>query len=107
MTNFGQKNLGAGIFIVNDMRRTWIKDKKARGYLAAYLEAGHVSQMVLLSATSLGLHTWITGTFRDDYVSEMLQLIDVPCFASFFIGLGYGDNSSIPKKFLEKLTLQA
>src|SRR5690606_31824833 len=54
---FWAKNLSAGIFIVNDMRRTWIKDKKARGYLAAYLEAGHISQTILLSATTLGLHT--------------------------------------------------
>lgn len=98
---FWAKNLSAGIFIVNDMRRTWIKDKKARGYLAAYLEAGHVSQTALLSATALGLHTWITGTFRDDVVDEMLQLKGSPCFASFFVGLGYGSNCSIPDKFLE------
>jgi len=101
---FWAKNLSAGLFIVNDMRRTWIKDKKARGYLAAYLEAGHLSQTILLTATALGLHTWITGSFRDDVVEEKLQLKNSPCFASFFIGLGFGDNGSIPEKFIKTIS---
>ncbi len=100
---FWAKNLSAGIFIVNDMQRTWIKDKKARGYLAAYLEAGHISQTILLGATALNLNTWITGTFRDDVIDNLLQLKGSPCFASFFVGLGYGDNGSIPNKFIEVL----
>ena len=100
---FWAKDLSAGIFLVNDMRRTWIKDKKARGYLAAYLEAGHLSQTILLSATALGIHTWITGTFKDDIVNEKLQLLNSPCFASFFVGLGFGSNSSIPEKFIETI----
>ena len=100
---FWAENLSAGIFIVNDMRRTWIKDKKNRGYLASYLEAGHISQTLLLASTALGLQTWITGTFRDDIVDDLLQIKGSPCFASFFVGLGYGDNNSIPKKFIETL----
>ena len=103
---FWAKNLSAGIFIVNDMRRTWVKDKKARGYLAAYLEAGHVSQTILLAATSLKLQTWLTGTFRDDVVDNLLQLKGSPCFASVFVGMGYGDNGSIPKKFIETIRQQ-
>lgn len=100
---FWAKNLSAGVFIVNDMRRTWVKDKKHRGYLASYLEAGHISQTLLLASTALNLQTWITGTFRDDIVDDLLQIKGSPCFASFFVGLGYGDNSSIPKKFIETL----
>jgi SagB-type dehydrogenase family enzyme len=104
---FWAKNLSAGIFIVNDMRRTWVKDKKARGYLAAYLEAGHLSQTILLAATALELSTWITGTFRDDVVNEKLQLTGSPCFASFFIGLGVGNNCSIPETFTKTLLNKA
>jgi len=96
------KDLSAGIFIVNDLQKMWIKDKTARGYLATHQESGHVSQNILLSATSLGLHTWITGSFRDDFVLEKL-LLDSDEFVSLFIGFGKGSNAPVSKEYIKIL----
>jgi SagB-type dehydrogenase family enzyme len=102
---FWAKDLAAGIFVVHDLRRTWIKDISARGYISCYLEAGHISQNILLSATALKLNTWISGAFRDDILQNILHL-PYYRFASLFIGMGSGTNEAIPKQYLEILEQQ-
>lgn len=42
------KGIAFGLFITVDMRRVWIKDKKTRGYVSAYVELGHISQNIQL-----------------------------------------------------------
>lgn len=98
---FWAQDIPIGIFLVHDMRKTWVKDHKNRGYLAAYLEAGHISQNIQLAAKAFDLDTWITGTFRDDKIDDLLCLETIPSFATFFVGLGYGTNESLPEKFVE------
>lgn len=97
---FWARNLAAGIFIINDLQMTWVKDKTCRGYLASHQEAGHISQNILLSATALKLHTWISGSFRDDYLNKKLCLEDHQ-FVSLFIGFGKGSNEPVSKEYLD------
>jgi SagB-type dehydrogenase family enzyme len=97
-------NLSAGIFIINNLQMAWIKDKTCRGYLASHQEAGHISQNILLAATALGLHTWMSGSFRDDFLNEVLFLQDHQ-FVSLFIGLGKGSNEPVSKEYLNLLTI--
>lgn len=94
-------NFSVGIVLTIDLKTVWIKDKNIRGYLSAYLEAGHISQTVLLLATSCGINTWITGSFRDNVLSEKLKISDNSVFPVFFVGLGYGDDSPIPRSLLD------
>ena len=96
------EGLAAGIFITADMQRMWIKDPGHKGYLCAYLESGHVSQTLLLSATALKHQTFITGAFRDDIVSQKFNLPD-SMFSTFFIGLGHGINKAVPEQILKYL----
>jgi SagB-type dehydrogenase family enzyme len=102
MDQFWLENLACGIFIVNDMRTIWLKDRLSRGYLASHQECGHLSQNVLLSATALKLQTWISGTFRDDFLQERLELPSYR-FVSLFIGIGHGTNQAISQKYMNLL----
>ena len=43
-------------------------------YTLSLLEAGHMSQNILLSATALGLHTRPMADFKDDLVVRLLYL---------------------------------
>jgi len=99
---FWLEKLSCGIFIVNDLRRTWIKDIRCRGYLASHQECGHVSQNILLSATAFKLQTWISGSFRDDFLQEKLSLSDYR-FVSLFIGIGHGTGRRLSKKYIDLL----
>ena len=95
---FWIQNLASGIFIVNDMRRTWIKDLKCRGYLSSHQECGHLSQNILLSATAFNLKTWISGAFRDDFLQQKLSLPDYR-FVSLFIGIGHGTGHMLSERY--------
>lgn len=92
------KGIAFGIFITVDMRRVWIKDKKTRGYVSAYVELGHISQNIQLSCVPLKLQTWITGTFRDNLLCKTLNLPDEFIFPGFFVGIGHGSGAAIPKE---------
>lgn len=89
-------DLPAGIFLVSDLRRTWIKDISTRGYIANFLDAGHLSQTLLLLCTALNYHTWLSGAFRDDLVENYLGLehFQLP---TLFIGFGKGEQTPLPK----------
>lgn len=100
---FWVNNISVGFFIASDLRRIWAKDINNRGYLCSYLDVGHISQTLLLCATAMNIHTWITGTFRDDELCKKLLIDKCYMVPSFFIGLGNGSNNSIPKKLLQKL----
>lgn len=98
---FWVDGISAGIFITIDLRKVWIKDPHIRGLPVAYAEAGHFSQTLQLISTSLDLNTWITGTFRDEEVANKLDLKSDYQFPCFFVGVGYGENTAIPKEFFQ------
>lgn len=103
---FWSKGLAAGIFITVDLDLVWAKDRKVRALPVAYLEAGHFSQTLQLCSATLGLQTWITGTFRDDVVSLALNLDASRIFPVAFVGFGHGTDEAIPQKFKKKGSLR-
>lgn len=86
------------LMMVADLRRTWIKDTSTRGYLANYLDAGHLSQTLLLTATALQLQTWLSGAFRTDVVEALLKLEEYQ-LPTLSISLGYGPVNPIPRNY--------
>lgn len=96
---FWVENVSFGIFLVTDLKKVWSKDPQTRGLVANYIEVGHLSQTIQLCASSLELQTFITGIFRDDFLSNLLCFDQSEMLCSFFVGIGYGSNSSIPKDF--------
>jgi SagB-type dehydrogenase family enzyme len=47
-----------------------------RGYIYALVEAGHVGQMIITDAATLGLETCCVGGFVDRHLGELLDLTD-------------------------------
>ncbi len=45
-----------------------------RGYRYAYMEAGHISQNIYLTATALGLGSVAIGAFFDEKVNEIIKI---------------------------------
>lgn len=87
MDQYWVSEIPAGIILVSDLRRTWVKDISTRGYISNYLEAGHLSQNIQLVATALELHTFLSGAFVDDHVSAMLGLEEFQ-LPTLYVGFG-------------------
>ncbi|OJX14056.1 MAG: hypothetical protein BGO77_01695 [Caedibacter sp. 37-49] len=100
---FFAKGLACGIFLTSRFDKIWWKYPHSRAYRVALLDIGHASQTVLLTATALGLQTWLTGAFYDSKVEEFLEIKSSAESSMFFIGIGYGDNQSIPPEILKIL----
>lgn len=98
---FWVKGAACALFITVDMHRVWYKASLARAYNYVYLEAGHISQTVLLSATSLGLKTWLSGSMRDEFIAKKLGLDGRRLFPVTSVYLGNGTGNAIPKKIQE------
>ncbi len=96
MGQFWVKGISVGIFLVGDLRRVWLKDPSIKGYTSTYLDAGHLSQNILLTASGLQILTFISGAFNDKLVEEKLVLCKDYLFSPFFIGLGNGKRTPIP-----------
>lgn len=96
-------DLSAGIFITSVFNKQWCKYKHSRAYRIALLDVGHLSQTLLLSATALGLSTWVSGAFNDTKVSKLLKIDSICERPIFFVGLGYGTGSSVDDETLKIL----
>jgi SagB-type dehydrogenase family enzyme len=94
--------LGFGIFLTAHFNKVWQKYEHSRSYKDVYLDAGHVSQTFLLTATALNLLTWETAWFNDSDVAKLLRIDGVSVAPLFFLGVGYGERVAIPEK-LEKI----
>lgn len=104
LDQYWAKNISFGIFITIDLRRVWIKDKKPRGYISSYIEIGHISQTLQLSCIPLNLSSWITGSFRDEILKDVLSIKDEFIFSGFFFGAGSGSGSAIPPLLKNNIT---
>lgn len=104
---FFAKGLSFGIFLTSRFDKIWWKYPHSRAYRVALLDIGHASQTVLLTATALGLQTWLTGAFYDSKVEEFLEIKTSTESSIFFIGAGHGDNQSIPPEILKILQEEA
>ena len=67
-----------------------------RALRLAFLEAGHMSQNVLLAATALGLPSVPLSSFDDDAVNECLHLDGAGSFAAAVIPVGAPSFESLP-----------
>ena len=56
-----------------------------------------------LAATALNLNTWLTSAFRDDFLSQKLELTSNR-FASIFVGFGHGSGSAVSPEYMELFT---
>jgi len=64
-----------------------------RAYRYVHLDAGHVSQNLLLEATALGLGACCVGAFYDDEANEFLGLDGEREFAVLAVAVGVVDRS--------------
>lgn len=90
-----------GIFLSARLDRTWWKYPHSRGFRVVLLDIGHASQTILLTATALGLNTWLTGAFADTEVEEFLEIKLPAESALFFVAAGYGDNKTVDEDMLK------
>lgn len=97
------QGLAAGIFLTARFEKGWWKYPHSRGYRVVFLDIGHASQSVLLTATGLGLETWLTGAFGDTQVEKFLKLTSTTEQPILFIGMGYGDNQTVDNHILSRL----
>lgn len=89
------EQLSFGIFITSRFDKIWHKYPHSRAYRVALLDVGHLSQTFQLTATALGLNTWLSGVFMDSEVTNLLQIKDETEQPLFFVGAGIGDNSPL------------
>jgi len=61
-----------------------------RGYRFALLEAGHIAQNILLTATALGLSAVCVGGFWDDPFNDLLSFEPTEEAVVYSILLGHG-----------------
>lgn len=95
--------LAGGIFLTSRFEKTWWKYPHSRGYRMSLIDNGHASQSILLTATALGLDTWMTGAFSDSNVEKILRIETTTEQPLFFIGFGHGDNTTLDSSMLQKL----
>jgi SagB-type dehydrogenase family enzyme len=86
------------IIYVSRLDRLWNKYEYSRGYRAALLDVGHLSQNLLLCAAHEGLETYITGSLSDKNWSDRLK-INLPSVPVFFASVGYGTKQFIPMEY--------
>lgn len=89
------EQLSFGIFITSRFDKIWHKYPHSRAYRVALLDVGHLSQTFQLTATALGLNTWLSGVFMDLEVTNLLHIEDEAEQPLFFVGAGIGDNSPL------------
>ncbi len=90
-------DLPVGVFLTSRLDKLWWKYEHSRTYRMALVEVGHVAQTLQLSATALGLSTWLTGALTEKNLDPYLRLQIPGEEALFFVGWGHSDGLPIPK----------
>ncbi len=78
---------GAVLFVTATFKRNQLKYGD-RGYRGVLLDAGHVSQNILLSCTALGYSACIIVACLDDQVNDFLQIDGIEESVLFAISIG-------------------
>ncbi|MGO6854991.1 SagB/ThcOx family dehydrogenase [Rhizobium beringeri] len=85
-------DVSAAIVITCRFDKLMWKYRNSRSYRVALLDAGHLSQVVQMVATSVDIRTWPTAAFYDQDISTVLglksEIIEYPLMV---IGLGSGN----------------
>lgn len=103
---FWVKGSACSFFLVANLERGWFKDPTARVLSNAYLEAGHISQTLLLTATALGLSTWLSAVMREYYLQPIMQISGNQQLLTSVVSVGYGANTAIPILVSERVPQQ-
>ncbi len=90
-------DLPAGVFLTSRFDKLWWKYEHSRTYRMALVEVGHVAQTFQLSATAVGLSTWLTGALTENSLDPYLRLLLPGEEVLFFVGCGHSDGFPIPK----------
>lgn len=100
---FYMEGLAFGVFMVSDLERVWAKYLHSRAYREIFLDAGHLSQTLQLTATALSLNTWLSGYFRDDDLMDYLDISGENKAPLLFVGAGLGKRTPLHPDMLEGL----
>lgn len=95
-------NSALNIVMTGNIDITFMKYKHSRGVIMPYMDSGYVGQTVLLVSTSLGLQTWMSAAFCDDYIKRKLHLNDHELPIMFF-AIGHGCNEPLGPKIRKEL----
>jgi SagB-type dehydrogenase family enzyme len=93
------KGMAFGIYITARLDKYWWKYEHSRTYRIMLLDMGHVSQTFLLSATALGLNTWVSGAFDDAKVESFLGINGYDESVMLYVGAGHGESAAFPQSF--------
>lgn len=96
-------NLPMGVFITSRFNKMWWKYPHSQGYRVALLEAGHISQTFQLTATALGLKTWVTAALTERAIERVLSLDDLCEQPVLFVGAGYSNGETLCDELAELL----
>ncbi len=99
---FHLHGLALGVFITISFDKIWDKFRNSRSYRFALFDVGHASQTFLLTATALGCHTLLSGSFNDQRVRKFLRIENKFECPFLFIGAGYGSNESLHPDLLAR-----
>lgn len=78
---------GGIVILTGVLRRNYIKYNN-RGYRYLLIEAGHISQNIMLLAEELGMVTCPVGGFVDDDLDELLDIKEQGEFSVYTIAVG-------------------
>ena len=90
LTTFSQEAIGNGAvaFILSTDRKILFTEYGARDYRHAFIEAGMISERIILSAIGLDLYTCPVGAFYDDQAAELIASNMEEEWVLHFIGMG-------------------
>ncbi|MDF2940443.1 MAG: hypothetical protein K0R66_1085 [Gammaproteobacteria bacterium] len=100
MGQFFSEGMAFGVYISARFDKIWWKYKHSRAYRVTLVDIGHLSQTFLLTATALGLDTWVTAAFKDDKLQSFLGMEGNKEAALLFVGAGKGSGQAIPNEML-------
>lgn len=95
------KGLAFGMFLTARFDKSWWKYPHSRSYRVVLMDSGHASQTILLTSTTLGLNTWLSGAFSDSKVKEFLEIKEDGEAPLMFIAGGHGDSNSLNPLMIE------
>jgi len=88
-------NLPLGLFITSRFDKMWWKYPHSQGYRVSLLEAGHISQTLQLTATALGMRTWVTAALSEEKIEQALGLNNLCEQPLLFVGAGYSNGEAL------------
>jgi putative peptide maturation dehydrogenase len=80
-------------------RSFWKYRKHPKAYRAVLLDAGHLSQQWMLSATELGLAAYVTAAINEIDVEALLGLDGIESSPVMMCGLGWRANNQATSEF--------